>query len=270
MVDKSLAGFLHRRSATLPAERGGQIEVLIDEPHALDTGPDGPAPSPSLVLLPSSLRDARDLGPLALHLAAAGFRVLRPQPRGMGASRAPVTHMTLNQLAGDVVQVITALGGGRAIVAGHAFGHFVARVADLDHPDRIRGLVVMAGAARTFPAGLTQALELAADAGQPRAARLAALQHAFFAAGNDPSHWLDGWHPQLREAYRQAGAIPDKDTWWPVSHAPILDLHGAGFNTPGGGGMRSGQHRRVRRKIWSESGACGAKRGGGAEKGAVR
>lgn len=216
------------RSALLPDEAGAQIEVLIDE--GVDTRADDSdetSTAPSIVLLPSSLRDARDLGPLASCLAAAGFTVLRPQPRGMGASRAASAGMTLHDLAGDVAQAIEAFGSGRAIVAGHAFGHFVARVADLDHPDRIRGLVVMAGAARTFPPGLTQALDLAADAAQPRAARLAALQRAFFAPGNDPSPWLDGWHPQLRETYRRAGAVPDKNRWWPVSHAPILDLQGA-------------------------------------------
>lgn len=213
------------RSALLPAEPGGQIEVLIDEVAEVAAAP--AAPAPAIVLLPSSLRDARDLGPLAAHLAAAGFRVLRPQPRGMGASSAPPAGMTLHHLAGDVAQAITTFGGGHAIVAGHAFGHFVARVADLDHAKRVRGVVVLAGAARSFPSGLTEALELAADADRPRAARLAALQRAFFAPGHDPSPWLAGWHPQLRDAYRMAGATPNKNAWWPVSHAPILDLQGA-------------------------------------------
>ena len=53
------------------------------------------------------------------------------------------------------------------------------------------------------------------------------MRHAFFAPGNDPEPWLEGWHPELRVAYRQAGAVPPKDLWWPVSHAPILDLQGA-------------------------------------------
>lgn len=209
------------RSVLLPAASGGQIEVLIDDPATPDV------PVPSIVLLPSSLRDARDLGPLASCLAAAGYRVLRPQPRGMGDSSDPPAGMTLHDLASDVAQAIVAFGGGRAIVAGHAFGHFVARVADLDHAEAVRGVVVLAGAARTFPPGLTQALERSADADQPRDVRLAALQQAFFAPGHDPSPWLDGWHPQLRAAYRQAGSTPDKSIWWLVSHAPILDLQGA-------------------------------------------
>jgi pimeloyl-ACP methyl ester carboxylesterase len=213
------------RSVLLPVQPDGQIEVLVDA--AAEEGAAPAANTPAIVLLPSSLRDVRDLGPLAACLVAAGFRVLRPQPRGMGASSAPSAGMTLHDLARDVVQAIRAFGGGRAIVAGHAFGHFVARVADLDHVEAVRGVVVLAGAARTFPPGLTQALDVAADATRPRAERLAALQLAFFAPGHDPSPWLDGWHPHLREPYRQAGATPPKDRWWPVSHAPILDLQGA-------------------------------------------
>lgn len=211
------------------AEPGSWIEVLVDEAISPPAAPAAtePAPAPAIVLLPSSLRDAHDLHALASCLAAAGFRVLRPQPRGMGTSSPPPTDMSLHDLARDVVHVIDALGGGRAIVAGHAFGHFVARVADLDHAEAVRGVVVIAGAARTFPPGLTPALDCAADAGRPRAERLAALRHAFFAPGHDPSPWLDGWHPHLRETYRRAGSTPDRARWWPVSHAPILDLQAA-------------------------------------------
>jgi pimeloyl-ACP methyl ester carboxylesterase len=202
---------------------GGHIEVLIDEPNVHADSPTAPA----LVLLPSSMRDSRDLGTLAALLAQAGFRVLRPQPPGMGGSSAPRDGLTLHHLACDVAHTIATLGGGSAIVAGHAWGHFVARVTDLDHPHSVRGVVVLAGAARHFPPGLSDALDAASDTAQSTATRLAALQQAFFAAGNDPTPWLEAWHPHLRDAYRKASATPDKQAWWPVSHAPILDLQGA-------------------------------------------
>lgn len=193
-----------------------QIDVLIDG----DSGP-------CIVLLPSSQRDSLDFADLAQRLARAGFRVLRPQPRGMGRSSAPVPDMTLHTLAADVACVIQRLGGGQAIVAGHAFGHYVARMTDLDHPHCVRGVVVLAAAARVFPPGLVSALDGAADSARPIAERLAYLRQAFFAPANDPSPWLDGWHPQLRDAYRRAAATPPKDHWWPMAQAPILDLQGA-------------------------------------------
>jgi pimeloyl-ACP methyl ester carboxylesterase len=197
---------------------GATIEILLNEPAR--------AGGAAIVLLPSSQRDSRDFDELARRLTARGHRVLRPQPRGMGASSPPPPGMTLHTLAADVAATIEACAAGPAVVVGHAFGHFVARVTDLDHPRQVRGVVVLAAAARHFPPGLSAALDLAADT-QPRARRLASLQQAFFAPGNDPTAWLAGWYPQLRAAYRAAGTTPAKDRWWPVSHAPILDLQAA-------------------------------------------
>ena len=44
---------------------------------------------PTIVLLPSLGRGATDFDPIAKRLADAGFRVLRPQPRGIGQSTGP-------------------------------------------------------------------------------------------------------------------------------------------------------------------------------------
>lgn len=179
------------------------------------------------MLLPSSQRDSTDFDELAQRLAGEGFRVLRPQPRGTCRSSPPPPGMTLHTLAADVARTIEQLGGGQAIVAGHAFGHYVARVTDLDHPQLVRGVIVLAGAARIIPPELQVALDTAADATRAEAERLESLRLAFFAPGNDPSAWLAGWHPQLRDSYRRAAEVPPKSTWWPVSHAPILDLQAA-------------------------------------------
>lgn len=209
-------------SATRLLQVGGDaaVEVLIDEART-------PRNGTAIVLLPSSQRDSRDFDALAERLAMQGHRVLRPQPRGMGASTAPPPDLTLHTLAADVAATIEACAGGAAVIVGHAFGHFIARVTDLDHPQLVRGVVVLGGAARSFPPGLGAALDIASDPAQPRAERLACLQQAFFAPGNDPTPWLAGWHPHLRAAYRAAGATPAKERWWPVSHAPILELQGA-------------------------------------------
>lgn len=196
-----------------------RIDVVIDTAAA-----DGDPSPPALVLLPSSLRDSLDCDVFAAELAHRGWRVLRPQPRGMAGSTGPMEALDLNVLAHDVVRVVDALGGGRAVLAGHAFGHFVARVAAMNHPRQVRGVALLAAAARTFPPGLTGALDIAADAAQPEAERLRQLRRAFFAAGSDASEWLQGWYPQWRPAYRVAGSHPPKDVWWPASTVPLLDL----------------------------------------------
>jgi pimeloyl-ACP methyl ester carboxylesterase len=180
------------------------------------------------VILPSSLRDAGDLGELATHLAAAGFRVLRPTPRGMGRSTGSLSGLTLHLLAADIAATIRALGQGRpAVVLGHAAGHFVARVLDLDYPALVQGIVIAAAAARVFPPEVAGSVDLIADPRRPRAERLMHLRRAFLVAGSDPRPWLEGWHPALGPAYRAAARVPDKSRWWPVSHAPILDLQAA-------------------------------------------
>lgn len=197
----------------------GEIDVVIDAPQN--------GVGPAIVLLPSSQRDSLDFDPLARQLALLGHRVLRPQPRGMGRTTLPVRQLTLHALAQDVIDTVEALGGSSAVLVGHAFGHFIARVADMDHPQCVRGVVVAGAAARVFPAGMAESLDIASDPSQPDALRIAHLQRAFFATGNDPRAWLEGWHPDLRAIYRAAGTVPAKDRWWTVANAPLLDLQGA-------------------------------------------
>lgn len=208
-----------------PARTARQRVLLSEGAVRIDVIVEGQGPA--VVLLPSSQRDSEDFDGLAERLAAFGFKVLRPQPRGMGASAGPMNDLTLHVLAGDVATTVRQLGGGRAVLVGHAYGHFVARVTDLDHPGLVRGVVVAAGAARTFPPGVARSLAVASDPTQARDARLHGLREGFFAPGNDPTPWLEGWHPALREVYSRAGRTPAKEVWWPVSNAPILDLQGA-------------------------------------------
>ncbi len=200
-------------------------ELLPHGDALLDVVVDGTGPA--LVLLPSSLRDSFDFDPLAGLLAAEGFQVLRPQPRGMGRSSPPPPGMTLETLAGDVATVIEQLAQGPALVVGHAYGHWVARLTALRHPRWVRGVVALGAAAREFPAGMAESLAIASDPGRPRDDRLAALRHCMFAPGNDPTPWLEGWYPEWRAAYRFASQWPPRDTWYGQGHAPVLDLQGA-------------------------------------------
>src|SRR5204863_365240 len=106
---------------------------------------------PLVVLLPSRGRESEDYDEVAAGIARAGFRVLRPQPRGTGASSGPMTGLTLHDFAGDVAAVIAHAGGGPAVVAGHAFGNWVARMTATDHPQLVRGVIILAAAAKTYP-----------------------------------------------------------------------------------------------------------------------
>src|SRR5471032_3244481 len=67
---------------------------------------------PTIVLLPSLGRGATDFDPIAEHLADAGFRVLRPQPRGIGQSTGPWHGVKLEELAADIAAVTEHYNNG--------------------------------------------------------------------------------------------------------------------------------------------------------------
>ncbi len=192
-----------------------QIDVVID------------GSGPAVVLLPSLARDSDDYDEVAEGLAAAGFTVLRPKPRGIGRSTGPMTKITLHDFGRDIAEVVKKLGGGKAVVVGHAFGNWVARMTAADHPDLVRGVVIAAAAAKQFGPELSAAVTAAGNLSLSDEDRLKALRFAFFAPGNDPTVWLHGWHPEIRDNQRAAVAAVKQDEWWSGGTAPLLDLQAA-------------------------------------------
>jgi pimeloyl-ACP methyl ester carboxylesterase len=183
---------------------------------------------PAIVLLPSLARDSEDYDAVAEGLAAAGYRALRPQPRGIGNSTGPLTGISLHDFARDIAEVIKTLGGGRAVIVGHAYGNWIARMTAVDHPALVRGVVVLAGAAKQFSPELLTAINVAGNPALPEDERIKALRFAFFAPGNEPKVWLDGWHPEVRDSQRAAAAAVKQSDWWSAGVAPLLDLQAEG------------------------------------------
>ena len=179
---------------------------------------------PLIVLLPSRGRDSEDYDEVAAGLAKEGFRVLRPQPRGMHASKGPLKDLTLHDLARDVATVIEREKAGPAVIVGHAYGNWVARMTAVDHPKLVRGVVLAAAAAKKFPPRLSQLVSKSADQSVPEAERLAAMQEIFFASGNDPKIWLKGWWAEASEAQRVAAANVKQSDWWHAGTVPLFDL----------------------------------------------
>lgn len=205
-----------QRTRAIVARGSVQIEVIAE-----GTGP-------LLVLLPSSTRDSEDFDPIAAAFAEAGFRVLRPQPRGMGRSSGELYGLTLHDYAADVASVIAHQNAGAAVVLGHAFGQWVARTLAADRPDLVRGVVLAAAAARAIRPELRAALATCADPTLPEAERRAALRVAFFAPGHEPPpDWLSGWHPEAGKSQHAASAATPQQEWWTAGSAPVLDLQGA-------------------------------------------
>jgi len=122
---------------------------------------------PLIVLLPSLGRDSEELDPWAAKITAGGFRVLRPRPRGFGKSAGPMEHLTLHDLARDLAAVIEHEHDGPAIVAGHAYGHFVAKMTATDFPRLVRAVVLVAAAEKHQDPEVRKWLAIATDPKRP-------------------------------------------------------------------------------------------------------
>ncbi len=179
---------------------------------------------PPIVLLPSLGRGAHDFDAIAPKLAGAGYRVLRPQPRGIGESRGPWDGVKLEDLAADIAAVIENEGNGPAFVVGHAFGNRVARTLATLRPEVVcaTGLVAANVGHNPSPPDVRAAIRLSADVAAPDDARIKAMQFVFFAPGNDASVWLDGWYPDVLAAQRIAGDLTPRTLDYAAGRAPVV------------------------------------------------
>ncbi|WP_397453065.1 alpha/beta fold hydrolase [Pseudomonas sp. NA-150] len=190
---------------------------------------------PVIVMLPSLGRSARDYDAVAADLQAKGFRVVRPEPRGVGKSVGPMDNLSVHDFAKDVAAVVEHENQGPVVVVGHAWGNFPARQLAADRPELVKGVVLAAASAGKVPPGSTEkpigpemrkAIDGAGDLTLSREQRLAYLKEAFFAPGNDPSVWLDGWNEATHEAESHARNTTPVDDYFAAGNAPILDLQG--------------------------------------------
>jgi pimeloyl-ACP methyl ester carboxylesterase len=176
-----------------------------------------------VVMIPSLGRGAEDFSDLAKRLAGAGFKAVRPQPRGIGGSRGPLKDITLRDLAEDTAAVIENLKGQPAVVVGHAFGNRVARMLAAERPELVRAVVLLAaGGKAPMDPSIRESLGKCFDLALPDPERLEHVRRAFFAPGHDPSVWRDGWHGEVAQAQAAATQRTPLDTWWKGGRAPVL------------------------------------------------
>ncbi len=180
---------------------------------------------PAIVVIPSYGRDSgEDFDVFSKTVAEAGFLVLRPQPRGIGASTGLREDVSAADQSDDIAAVIDGLCGARAIVLGHAYGHFIARLLATRHPSRVRGVVLAASQTKHVPPLVAIAPFLAANRSIPEDERLAVLQGAFFAPGHDARRWLEGWYPETLAMQRASAHGVDPAEYWAGGSAPLLEI----------------------------------------------
>ena len=186
----------------------------------------------TVVLLPGGGLNVSYMEGLAQSLSKAGFRAVRINPRGAGASKSAANNVTLHDLAGDVAGVIEALDVGPVHVAGHAFGNRVARMLAADHPELLRSVILLA-------AGGKVAATPEADAALKVVFSPTATEEEYLAAMKymvgDPKDAKIAGEALTRSRAPGAGAIQSKaattaelDDWWaPAGKIRYLALQGS-------------------------------------------
>jgi pimeloyl-ACP methyl ester carboxylesterase len=191
---------------------GGHVEFLVE-----GTGP-------AILMIPSLGRGASDFDDLSRRLVATGFTAVRPEPRGIGKSTGPMSNITLHDLAADAAAVIEAIGGKPVIVIGHAFGQRVGRTLAADRPELVKAMIMIAaGGKAPMRSGARQALLGSFRFDQSEEKRMDDAKVAFFASGNDPNAWRDGWHPDVVKVQVAAAEATPVEGWWNAgSSIPLL------------------------------------------------
>jgi pimeloyl-ACP methyl ester carboxylesterase len=98
---------------------------------------------PTVALAHGFAGSARNLGPQARALRSR-YRVVRYDARGHARSEAPddPAAYTLGALVDDLGSVLDQVGAAEAVVGGISMGAMTALLFALDHPERVRGLVL--------------------------------------------------------------------------------------------------------------------------------
>lgn len=186
-----------------------------------------------IVMLPSLARSGRDFDEVAAMIVQNGFRVIRPEPRGIRGSHGPMEELSLHDFAGDVASVLDNEKTGPVLMVGHAWGSQPARMLAADRPDLVHAVVMAAASAGKLLPGseekpysrLRAEIDGAGDPSLSIEQRLDCLRKAFFAPGHDPSVWLDGWYQDAHHAQSYARVnTPIDDYFSAGSVVPILDL----------------------------------------------
>ena len=207
------------------AERDTTVRMVETARGPLEVLEDGAAGGRCVLMVPSLGRGATDFDDLARRLADQGYRVLRPQPRGIGRSAPYAKDVTLVQLADDVLDVIAAEASAPCVLLGHAFGNRVVRMASARKPEAVKALILLAAGGKTkMPPDIEAALLQSFDLALPEETRMKAVSKAFFAPGNDPMVWRDGWYRDVAAAQIEATERTKVEAWWSAGSAPILVL----------------------------------------------
>ncbi|HXF67206.1 MAG TPA: alpha/beta hydrolase [Burkholderiales bacterium] len=183
---------------------------------------------PAIVLLPQQGRGPRDFDDISKRLVSAGYRVVRPEPRGFGESVGPVEGVTLRDNARDVAAAIEKVGAAPAIVVGWAYGNRVARMIASERPELVRGVVLIAAGGKYPPKPEVLAkMRIYQDKSLPLETRAEAarVRYGTKTKVSVADMRLDEVSEATVKAQSLAPTVP-LEAWWNGGKAPMLVLQG--------------------------------------------
>jgi 3-oxoadipate enol-lactonase len=114
--------------------------------HVVDGTPDAP-----VVVLGSSLGTTHEMWELQVTSLSERFRVVRYDRRGHGRSPVVVGPTTLDDLGGDLLELVEGLGVGRIAFCGLSLGGLEGMWLAVNAPDRVERLVLACTASAFRP-----------------------------------------------------------------------------------------------------------------------
>lgn len=169
--------------------------------HYLDWGGAGTP----LVLI-HGLSSSCRIWDLTAPLLARGFRVVAVDQRGHGLTDRPDSDYTFEEVCGDLAVLLDAFGFERPILVGHSWGAGVVLQHAAEHPETVRGLVLVDGGMTEISAALTW--EEAEKVMRPPDIDGVPLERFIGFASRWP-HVRDVWSPQVQDMLLASFLIED-------------------------------------------------------------
>ncbi|MSR10873.1 MAG: alpha/beta hydrolase [Gammaproteobacteria bacterium] len=186
----------------------------------------------TIIALPGSGGDVtryRDIGPA---LAAAGYRMIAVNQRGIMGSTGSLENLTLHDYAADVVAIIDSLGIPKAHLIGWALGNRTSRVVATDFPDRVASITLIAAGGLAEPLTEPGELgELLGNAALPVAEKVRLARRTLFSDAT-PDSVIEEFVSTLQywNAARASQTRANRDTplqeWWAGGNGPMLIVQG--------------------------------------------
>ena len=186
----------------------------------------------TIVALPGSGGDVtryRDIGPT---LAAAGYRLIAVNQRGIMGSTGALDNLTLHDYAADVAKIIEALGVQKAHLIGWALGNRTARVVATDYPEKVASITLIAAGGLAAPLNAPGELdELLGNAQLPVAEKLRLARRTLFSPATPEAvvqeyvSTLQYWDAARASQTRANRNTPLKE-WWAGGSGPMLIVQG--------------------------------------------